>query len=143
MFGEFTPLMQPDFHERRTMRRFDMRLPALVRLARQKAPESIEEDEQQSEFQTETQNVSARGVFFYLDRAVAAGTPCEVTLTFPPHITLTDAVRVRFTARVIRVESPLPSARVGTAAMIEDYEFLRSAGSDFLSVLGNGWKTPN
>ena len=53
------------------MRRFDMRLPAVVRL-----PEAIE-------FFTETQNVSARGVFFYLDRAVSAGTKLEVTLTFP------------------------------------------------------------
>ena len=106
------------------MRRFDMRLPALVRL------------DQEGEFRTETQNVSARGVFFYLDRPIPAGTPCEVTLTFPPHITLTDAVRVRFTARVIRVESPLPSLRIGTAAMIENYEFLRSGGStDFFSAL--------
>ena len=90
------------------MRRFDMRLPAIVRL------------EGANEFHTETQNVSARGVYFYLDRAMPAGTKLEVTLTFPPHITLTDAVRVRFTARVIRVESPLPSLRIGTAAMIED-----------------------
>ena len=111
------------------MRRFDMRLPALVRL------------DGTDEFETETQNVSARGVFFYLNRAVAAGTKLEVTLTFPPHITLTDAVRVRFAARVIRVESPLPSARVGTAAMIEDYEFLRTNGSpDLLSALQKEWK---
>ena len=116
--------MQPNTQERRTMRRFDMRLPAIVRI------------DPENEFHTETQNVSARGVFFYLNRALASGTRCEVTLTFPPHITLTDAVRVRFTARVIRVEAPLPSARIGTAAMIEDYEFLRSAGSsDFLSAL--------
>jgi len=114
------------------MRRFDMRLPALVRL------------DVNSEFQTETQNVSARGVFFYLDRPLPAGTRCEVTLTFPPHITLTDAVRVRFTARVIRSESPLPSLRVGTAAMIEDYEFLRSSGgTDFLSELQRDWKATN
>ena len=79
------------------MRRFDMRLPAIVRL------------EGANEFSTETQNVSARGVYFYLDRAMPAGTKLEVTLAFPPHITLTDAVRVRFMARVIRVESPLPS----------------------------------
>jgi hypothetical protein len=96
------------------MRRFDMRLPAAVHL------------EDAIDFQTETQNVSARGVFFYLDRALAAGTRLKVTLTFPPHVTLTDAVRVRFTARVIRVDAPLPSMRIGTAAMIEDYEFLRS-----------------
>jgi hypothetical protein len=113
--------MEENSQDRRMMRRFDMRLPALVRL------------EGADEFQTETQNVSARGVFFYLDRAVAKGTPVEVTLTFPPHITLT--------ARVIRVESPSPSLRVGTAAMIEDYEFLRSGGgTDFLSALQTDWK---
>jgi hypothetical protein len=143
MFGELAPRMEANFHERRSMRRFDMRLPALVRLVRNRVPGTPQEDQQESQFHTETQNVSARGVFFYLDSPVAAGTPCEVTLTFPPHITLTDAVRVRFTARVIRVESPLPSARVGTAAMIEDYEFLRPAAGDFLSALQDGWKTPN
>lgn len=114
------------------MRRFDMRLPASIRY------------EGANEFLTETQNVSARGVFFYLDRSPAAGTKIEVTLTFPPHVTLTDAVRVRFSARVIRVENPLPSARVGVAAMIEDYEFLRSNGSpDFLAALQQEWKAPN
>jgi hypothetical protein len=132
MLSEYSPRMQPDSQERRMMRRFDMRLPAVVRL------------DQENEFHTETQNVSARGVFFYLDRPLPAGTRCDVTLTFPPHITLTDAVRVRFSARVIRVESPLPSSRVGTAAMIEDYEFLRSTGStDFLSALQREMKVPN
>jgi hypothetical protein len=116
--------MQLNSQERRMMRRFDMRLPAIVRL------------EGLDEFHTETQNVSARGVYFYLDRAVDSGTKIEVTLTFPPHITLTDPVRVRFMARVIRVESPLPSLRIGTAAMIENYEFLRSGGTvDFFSAL--------
>ena len=122
--------MQANSQERRAMRRFDMRLPAIVRV------------EGTQEFHTETLNVSARGVFFYLDRPVNAGTKAEVTLTFPPHVTLTDAVRVRFSARVIRVESPLPSARIGVAAMIEDYEFLRSTGStDFFNTLQNEWKS--
>ena len=124
--------MELNSPDRRMMRRFDMRLPAVVRL------------DDSGEIKTETQNVSARGVFFYLDRPVSAGTKLEVTLTFPPHITLTDAVRVRFSARVIRVENPLPSARIGTAAMIEDYEFLRSsANSDFLSALQKEWKEAN
>src|SRR5271168_2876566 len=132
MLLESTPRMQPGSEERRMMRRFDMRLPAVVRL------------DAENEFHTETQNVSARGVFFYLDRPLPSGTRCEVTLTFPPHITLTDAVRVRFTARVIRVESPLPSLRIGTAAMIEEYEFLRSNGSpDLFSALQQEWKAEN
>ena len=124
------------------MRRFDMRLPAIVRLSG--AGEEGENAVSAREFHTETQNVSARGVYFYLDRVVAAGTRLEVTLTFPPHITLTDAVRVRFSARVIRVESPLPSQRIGTAAMIENYEFLRSnGGPDFLAAWQNGMKQAN
>ena len=106
------------------MRRFDMRLPAIVHLAGT------------IEFHTETQNVSARGVYFYLDRALSAGTMIDVILTFPPHITLSDPVRVRFTARVIRVEHPLPSLRIGTAVMIENYEFLRpdDTADDFTAL---------
>lgn len=98
------------------MRRFDMRLPAAVRLAGGETRELL----------AETQNVSARGVFFYLDRPLAEGSPIEVTLTFPPSVTLTDSLRVRFTARVVRVEAPLPAFRIGVAAFIEQYEFLPS-----------------
>jgi hypothetical protein len=99
------------------MRRFDMRLPAIVKVA----------DASVDELLTETQNVSARGVFLYLDRPLAKGSRIAVTLTFPPHVTLTDPVRVRFTAHVVRAEAPLPGSRVGIAAVIEDYEFVRSA----------------
>lgn len=102
--------------ERRTMRRFDMRLPASVRVSGNGRHELL----------TETQNVSARGVFFYLDRSLAEGARIEVTMTFPPHITLTEPVRVRFTARVVRVENLRDVSNVGVAAMIEEYEFLRS-----------------
>ncbi len=126
--------MLPKSPDRRSMRRFDMRLPAAIRLG----------DGAKDEFQTETQNVSARGVFFYLDRSLAAGSRIEVTLTFPPHVTLTDPVRVRFAARVIRVETPLPSARIGVAAMIEEYEFLRSSPPpDFTAAFMQGWKIGN
>ena len=100
--------------ERRTMRRFDMRLPAVVHL----------NDSVVDELLTETQNVSARGIFFYLDRPLIPGCVIDVTLTFPPHVTLTDSVRVRFAARVIRVDDPLPGSRIGVAALIEQYEFL-------------------
>lgn len=106
--------------DRRAMRRFDMRLPASVKAI----------GSEYSELLTETQNVSARGVFFYLDRPVDEGSRVEVTLTFPPHITLTDSVRVRFVARVLRVDTPLLASRIGIAAFIEEYEFLRSNMGD-------------
>jgi PilZ domain len=102
--------------ERRTMRRFDMHLPATVRVAGQGL----------RDLSTETQNVSARGVFFFLDRPLAEGMRIEVTMTFPPHVTQTEPVRVRFTARVVRVETSPTYSGIGVAAMIEEYEFLRS-----------------
>ena len=58
------------------MRRFDMRLPAVVRLLQEKVQEKDQgqvqenahqdggENRQENELHTETQNVSARGVFF-------------------------------------------------------------------------------
>jgi PilZ domain len=108
--------LQSTGHERRTMRRFDMRLPATVRVAGQGL----------RDLSTETQNVSARGVFFYLDRPLADGMRIEVTMTFPSHVTLTQPVRVRFTARVVRVETSAAQSGIGVAAMIEEYEFLRA-----------------
>jgi hypothetical protein len=123
--------MPQESTDRRSMRRFDMRLPAAIRFSEGKL----------GEFFTETQNVSARGVFFYLDRVVEAGLRIEVTLTFPPHVTLTDAVRVRFAARVIRVETPSASSRIGIAAMIEEYEFLRTGPNpDFTAAFPPQWK---
>jgi hypothetical protein len=117
--------------DRRLMRRFDMRLPAVVKIA----------NDNTAEINTETQNVSARGVFFYLDRPLPEGSRVAVTLTFPPHVTLTNPVRVRFTARILRVESPLPASRVGIAALIEEYEFLRNTpAEDFLKNLAEEWK---
>lgn len=108
------PPMTEEPRERRYMPRFDMRLPVAVRLAGTASDALL----------TETQNVSARGVFFYLDRPLSEGTAVEITMTFPPHVTLTDSVRVRFIARVIRVDAPLPGFRIGMAAVIEQYEFL-------------------
>ncbi len=107
--------------ERRAMRRFDMRLPASVKLAGSDGPTLL----------TETQNVSARGVFFYLSQPLPLGTEFEVTLTLPPHVTLTDSVQIRFNARVVRVEEPRPSSLVGIGALIEEHEFLGSGGGIF------------
>ena len=103
-----------------------MRLPAIVKMT----------DNGFQEVLTETQNVSARGVYFYLNRSIAPGSKVEVTLTLPSHVTLTEPVRVRFTARVIRVDASVPVARVGVAAFIEEYEFLNSPESDFIKNLG-------
>jgi hypothetical protein len=107
---------RPDNHtpDRRTMRRFSMKLPASVRVSGIPNP-----------FATESENVSARGIFFYIDRWMKEGSQVEVTMDFPSQLTLADPLRVRFLAKVVRVEQQSPE-RVGVAAAIEEYEFVRS-----------------
>ena len=110
------------------MRRFAMKLPASVRVS------GIP-----SEFQVETENVSARGLFFYLDRWLNVGARVEVTMDFPPQVTLSEPLRVKFFARVLRTE-PQTLERVGVAAIIEQYEFLRPVGTAGSASLESIWK---
>ena len=91
-----------------------MNLPASVRVSGIPAP-----------FVTESENVSAHGIFFYIDRWMKEGAKVEVTMDFPAQITCSDPVRLRFFARVVRVE-PQTGTRMGIGAAIEEYEFLRS-----------------
>ena len=113
--------------DRRLMRRFSMRLPASVRVS------GIP-----SEFVTETENVSARGIFFYLDRWMSEGARVEITMNFPSQVTLADALQVRCLARVVRVQ-PQTSTRTGVAAMIEEYEFVRSEQAPPSEGMEPGW----
>jgi len=115
--------------DRRAMRRFSMKLPASVRVS------GIP-----SEFTTETENISARGIFFYLDRLMTEGARVEVTVSFPPEVTLTDPLQLRFVARVVRVE-PKTATRTGVAATIQEYEFLRPEGSRASLGMEPGWHT--
>ena len=103
--------------DRRAMRRFAMKLPASVRVS------GIP-----SEFATETENVSACGIFFYLDRWMSVGARVEITVSFPPQVTLADPLQVRFVARVVRIE-PKTATCTGVAAAIQEYEFLRPEGA--------------
>lgn len=95
------------------MRRFAMRLPAAVRVPGIPC-----------EFSTKTENISARGLFFYIDRLMNEGANVEVTMEFPPQVTMADSLTVRCVARVLRVERN-GIDRSGVAAAIEEYEFVR------------------
>jgi hypothetical protein len=72
-------------------------------------------------------DVSARGICFYLDAAVAQGSPIAFTMTLPPEITLTDSIRVHCKGRVVRVEDFGEGGKLAVAALIEEYEFLPEA----------------
>lgn len=98
--------------ERRVLRRFSLKLPALVRVCG--VP---------YEFPVQTENISARGIFFHIDRWMNEGTQIEVTMNFSSKVTMTSPLKVRFLARVVRVDRRKRSERAGVAAIIEEYDY--------------------
>jgi hypothetical protein len=101
--------------ERRSSRRFQMKLPLTVRWTNDSAV---------GEIATESREVSSRGVFFYLPSDVKSGSPVEIVMTLPHEITMAGPVRVRCLGRVLRTHCE-SGENIGVAAAIERYEFLR------------------
>jgi hypothetical protein len=99
--------------DKRATRRFALRLPVSVRYG-----------DDDGEHSAQTRDVSARGVCFFVDSAIQAGSSIDFTLTLPPEITLTESIRVRCKGRVVRVEGGSPSSKMAVAAVIDEYEFL-------------------
>lgn len=97
----------------RNTRRFSLNLPVTVRTS-EGAEAAL----------AATRDVSAQGVFFYLDTDVKEGSPIEFTLTLPPEITLTECIKVHCTGKVVRVHSKDGDNKVGIAAAIEQYDII-------------------
>jgi hypothetical protein len=104
---------QPEENDKRATRRFALRLPVSVRYG-----------EGVPEHAAQTRDVSARGICFYIDSGVQAGSAIDFTLTLPPEITLTESIRVRCKGRVVRVEGDSSASKIAVAAVIDEYEFL-------------------
>lgn len=102
--------------EKRAARRFALRVPVTVNRSTNGTAEAAQ-----------IRDVSARGICFYIDSAIAQGSPIGFTLTLPPEITLTESIRVQCKGRVVRVEDANPDGKVTVAAVIEEYEFLPQA----------------
>jgi hypothetical protein len=100
--------------EKRTTRRFALKLPVAVSYPGSNTPIT----------EAQTRDVSARGISFYVDSAIAPGSAIEFTLTLPAEITLTEAIRVRCKGKVVRLDEGNPAGKVAVAAVIEEYEFL-------------------
>jgi len=106
-------------NEKRAARRFPLRVPVTV--DRKLTPQNSQSEPAQ------IRDVSARGICFYVDSAIAQGTPIGFTLTLPPEITLTESIRVQCKGRVVRVEDGRSDGKVTVAAVIDEYEFLPEA----------------
>lgn len=103
------------FVERRTTKRFQINLPMTVRWTNESAI---------GEVQTESVDISSRGVHFFLPKGINDGSSVEIVMVLPHEITLAEPVRVRCQGRVRRTEIKNLDV-VGVVAQIDRYEFLR------------------
>jgi hypothetical protein len=101
--------------ELRATKRFPIKLRMTVRWTN---PSGI------GEAQTESENISSRGVYFLLPTEIQNGSSVEFVVVLPHEITLAEPVRVRCHGHVQRTEMTSLN-RVGVATEIERYEFLR------------------
>jgi hypothetical protein len=97
--------------ERRVAQRFQISLPLSVCFEERTAPGF-------------TQDLSARGVFFYTEAALPVGADVELTFTMPCEITLGDNMPVRCRGRVVRATPPQDGQHSGIAVQLDSYEYL-------------------
>lgn len=101
--------------DRRAARRYALTLPLVVKFSRDQA--FVEENAQ-------TRDVSIRGLYFHLNGPLEPGAAVECVLTLPSEVTMSQDVKIRCFARVVRVDHA--GSQYGLAARIERYEFLSS-----------------
>jgi hypothetical protein len=94
-----------------------------------------------------TQDVSSRGIFFYTEADVPAGSVVDLIFTMPSEITLGESMRVRCRAHVLRISSANPGRRNGVAARLDSYQYLPASGpesaAEFLRVSSGGHPLEN
>lgn len=99
----------------RRAKRFPLRLPTTVRWMTESGT---------AEAETESQDVSARGIYFFLPKQIEEGSSLEIVINLPREIALDGRSRVRCKGYVQRIEV-IEVDRIGVAARIESYEFLQ------------------
>ncbi len=97
-------------------RRFDLSFPIHVRVKEEAAPQ----------IQTSTKDISARGIYFTMSEHCELGSELECVVTLPPEFCQGNTVQVRCRGKIVRVERPDAQNKIGVAATIEEYEFLKT-----------------
>ena len=105
--------------EKRLLPRFSLEIPVVLRLS-----------DSETNIHTKSSNVSAGGIFFYVNYGLAASQELELTMTLPKELTRTFDVQVCCKATVVRTEQDPITGRVGIAAAIHSYDFLAEPSSN-------------
>jgi hypothetical protein len=105
--------------ERRATKRFRVKLPITVRWTNQSGS---------GEAQTESEDISSRGIYFFLSKEIENGSSVEFVMVFPSEIILVKPVRVRCQGHVRRTEIKATD-RVGVVAEIELISYCAERGA--------------
>jgi hypothetical protein len=106
--------MNCDIEIRRKLPRFGMELPLEVTAGNAVKIEGT------------TRDLSARGVYFFIERDAFFDRTVEFTVIFPKEVTGHSSLMVRCLGSVLRVEAS-GHGKIGVAAEIQRYEFVKSA----------------
>jgi hypothetical protein len=100
--------------DRRSAARLDLKVPVKLRPLEGATPYV---------FSGKSLNLSERGLFVTMDNPPQVGATIELSFTMPRDLTGSAPMKVRCTARVIRVETKgVSEGKVGIAAHIERFE---------------------
>jgi c-di-GMP-binding flagellar brake protein YcgR len=113
--------------ERRSARRFQVSLPVVVH------PVPSQQDEALS---GRTRDISARGLYFTVDRELNPGSELDLTLTLPAELTHGTELLVRARCKVVRAENRREESieRMGVAAIIQRYDIVRAEPRSILTL---------
>jgi len=73
-----------------------------------------------------TRDVSAVGIFFYINYPIQESSDIQFIMTLPPELTRTIAIHISCKARVVRVREDATRGQMGVGAAINSYDFLAS-----------------
>ncbi|MBI4463260.1 MAG: PilZ domain-containing protein [Acidobacteria bacterium] len=102
--------------ERRRHHRYDLAMPLEVKPSK-KAAASI---------QTITRDISATGIYFDVTDGIEPGSEIRFELVLPSQLTHGESVHIRCRGKIIRVERPDEQGRMGVAATIDSYDFVKT-----------------
>ena len=74
----------------------------------------------------QTKDISSQGVCFLMDSDVTVGSSIDFVLTLPSEVTMTEPIRVRCRASVLRTVMDIVRGKKMIAAKIHRYEFIAS-----------------
>lgn len=113
--SEFEEFAMSEVDERRQLPRFPLEISVKVRLPGSDATVI-----------GRTRDVSAVGVFFYINYPIQESSDIQFVMTLPPELTRTTAIDISCKARVVRVREDSERGETGIAAAISSYDFLAS-----------------